>query len=671
MWSRSGGFIMRRNKLLVCAGTLVLAAALLTGCGNNSTETGTESQVTKDLSDSGENTEGAQIVKVTAVDGNTVTADTGELSEGKGEPDGQMSEKPEADSNGEVPEPPSGDNGNGEMPEKPEGGEEGSSLGSDKPEPPSGEAPEKPEGGEEGSGLDSGEAPEKPEGGEEDSSLDSDKPEPPSGDNGNEEMPEKPDGDSAPGGASGGMRGNSFTSSGESVTFTLTEATEVTLEYLQGSGAGTLEDIAVGAVLEITLDDDNNAVTVIVRNLNAGGGFGGSDTVSNGTAANVIDEESSKAERIVNGETYTSNGDDENALRVDGVTAGLEGITVEKTGGESSNTENGDFYGANAGLLALNGATLDIVNATVNTNAVNGNGVFSYGEGTTVNISDSTIYTTENNSGGIQTTGGGTMNAANLDVETQGNSAAAIRSDRGGGVVTVDGGSYVTNGTGSPAVYCTADITVKNAALTANASEGVVVEGKNSVSLENCEVTSSMENTYNGDSTENIHGIMIYQSMSGDADVGEASFSAKDGSITTTKGDLFYITNTDCMIDLENVKLSLANDTFLRVEENSSSRGWGTEGANGGDVVLSAVNQKIEGNIVVDGISSLGMTLSDGSEFCGAVNPDGEGGEVTVTLSGNSTWTLTGDSYVTGFEGDIANVTSNGYHLYVNGEQVL
>lgn len=660
---------MRRSKLFVYAGTFVLAAALLTGCGNTSTETGTESQVIKNLSDSGENTEDTQIVKVTAVDGNTVTADAGELSGGQGGPDGQMPEKTEGDSNGKAPVSPSGDNENGEMPEKPDGGEEGSggapekpdgeeensSSGSDKPEPPS---------GEEGSG----EMSEKPDGGE-DGGSDSGKPEPPSGEEGSGEMPERPDGNGMSGGA--GMGGSAFTANGESVTFTLTEDTEVTLEYLQGNGEGTLEDVAVGAVLEITLDDDNNAVTVIVRNLNAGGGFGGSDTVSNGTAANVIDEESSEAERIVNGETYTSNGDDENALRVDGVTASLEEITVEKTGGESSNTENGDFYGANAGLLALNGAALDITNATVNTSAVNGNGVFSYGEGTTVNISDSTIRTTENNSGGIQTTGGGTMNAENLDVETQGNSAAAIRSDRGGGVVAVNGGNYVTNGTGSPAVYCTADITVKNASLTANASEGVVVEGKNSVALENCDVKSSMENTYNGDSTENIHGIMIYQSMSGDADVGEASFSAKGGSITTTNGDLFYITNTDCAIDLENVEFSLANDTFLRVEGNSSSRGWGTEGANGGDVVLSAVNQKIEGNILVDEISSLNMTLSDRSEFCGAVNPDGEGGEVTVTLSDDSAWTLTGDSYVTSFEGDTSNVTSNGYHLYVNGEQVL
>ncbi|MDE6435389.1 MAG: hypothetical protein K2L07_14305 [Lachnospiraceae bacterium] len=639
---------MRRNKLFVYAGTFVLAAALLTGCGDSQAETGTESQVAKELSDSGQKTEDTQIVKVTALDGNTVTADIGELSENQGGQNGQVPEKPEDNGNGEAPEPPNGENSNGEMPAKLEDSGNGEA-----PEPPSGE-------------NSNGEVPAKPE-----DSGNGEAPEPPSGGNSNGDISAKPDGNGAPGNAPAGMGGNTFTANGESLTFTLTEMTQITLEYLQGSGEGTLEDIAVGAVLEITIDDNNNAATVVVRNLNANGGFGGSDTVSNGTAASVIDEDSSEAERIVDGATYTSDGDDENALRVDGVAADLEGITIEKTGGKSSNTENGDFYGANAGLLALNGATLNIKNAAIDTSAVNGNGVFSYGEGTTVNISDSTIRTTENNSGGIQTTGGGTMNAENLDVETKGNSAAAIRSDRGGGVVMVNGGNYVTNGTGSPAVYCTADITVKNAALTSNASEGVVVEGKNSVYFENCDIISSMENTYNGDSTENIHGIMIYQSMSGDADVGEASFLAKGGSITATKGDFFYVTNTDCTIGLENVELLLANDTFLRVEGNSSSRGWGTEGANGGDVVLSAVNQKIEGNILVDAISSLGMTLSEGSEFYGAVNPDGEGGEVTVTLLDDAVWTLTGDSYVTGFDGNTANVTSNGYHLYVNGEQVL
>ncbi len=483
--------------------------------------------------------------------------------------------------------------------------------------------------------------------------------------------PQKPDGE-APGGEGGtppempkGQGGKSFNPSGETVTFNVTESTEITIEFLQGSGEGSIDDVAAGSVLDVTLDEDNNAVKITIRNLNAGGGFGGSQEVTNGTSANTINENGT-----INGTEYSSSGDDENALRVDGAEVTLENVTVNKNGGSSSNTENGDFYGQNAGVLALNGAQVTVKDSTFNTDAVNGNAVFSYGEGTVVNISDSVIRTTQNNSGGIQTTGGGTTNAYNLDAETAGNSAAAIRSDRGGGTVYVEGGKYITNGTGSPAIYCTADITASSAELTANASEGVVVEGKNSVTLENCTVTGKMSNTYNGDSNENIHCIMIYQSMSGDAALGEASFSASGGSIKSLAGDMFYITNTDCVISLENVEFTLANDTFLRIEGNDSSRGWGTAGANGGDVVLTASSQKINGNIIVDKISSLDLTLSEGSELMGAVNSENNGGKVSVTIS-DSTWTLTADSYVTEFNGDVSSVIANGYHLFVNGEQVV
>ena len=593
-----------------------MTVSSVTACGSNTTE----NQTVEATEQSEENQSDSVIVQVTAVEGDQITADVGTLTTASADASGNGAP-------GEAPsgEAPGGDNsGNGAPGEAPSGDAPGG-------EAPSGEAP----GGDDSGNGAPGEAP--------------------SG--------EAPSGD-APGGQMPG--GSSFEASGESITFTLTDDTAITLEYLQGSDEGTADDIAVGSVLEVVLDEDNQAVSVTVRNLNAGGGFGGSGEVTNGTSANTITEDTE-----VDSETYISTGDDENALRVDGATVILKDITIEKTAGSSSNTEDGDFYGLNAGLLVLNGATATITGATVNTSVTNGNGVFSYGEGTVVNISDSTIRTTENNSGGIQTTGGGTMNAANLDVETQGNSAAAIRSDRGGGTVNVDGGSYVTNGTGSPAIYCTADISVSDATLTANASEGVVVEGKNSVALTDCDVTGNMSNTYNGDADENIHCIMIYQSMSGDADVGEATFSAEGGSITAKTGDMFYITNTDCEITLKDVAFTLANDVFLRVEGNSSSRGWGTEGANGGDVTLTADSQEFTGNILVDEISSLALTMKNGTSYEGAINPDGDGGTVDVTLDDNSTWTLTGDSYITRFDGDTSNITANGYHLYVNGEQVL
>ncbi|MBT9669294.1 hypothetical protein [Roseburia hominis] len=623
---------MKWKKLVTLGCIVVMTVSSVTACGSNTTE----NQTVEATEQSEENQSDSVIVQVTAVEGDQITADVGTLTtasadaSGNGAPGG---EAPGGDDSGNGA--PGGDAPSGEAPG-------GDNSGNGAPgEAPSGDAP--------GGDAPSGEAP----GGD---------------DSGNGAPGEAPSGEAPSGDAPGGQMpgGSSFEASGESITFTLTDDTAITLEYLQGSDEGTADDIAVGSVLEVVLDEDNQAVSVTVRNLNAGGGFGGSGEVTNGTSANTITEDTE-----VDSETYTSTGDDENALRVDGATVTLKDITIEKTAGSSSNTEDGDFYGLNAGLLVLNGATATITGATVNTSVTNGNGVFSYGEGTVVNISDSTIRTTENNSGGIQTTGGGTMNAANLDVETQGNSAAAIRSDRGGGTVKVDGGSYVTNGTGSPAIYCTADISVSDATLTANASEGVVVEGKNSVALTDCEVTGNMSNTYNGDSDENIHCIMIYQSMSGDADVGEATFSAEGGSITAKTGDMFYITNTDCEITLKDVAFTLANDVFLRVEGNSSSRGWGTEGANGGDVTLTADSQEFTGNILVDEISSLALTMKNGTSYEGAINPDGDGGTVDVTLDDNSTWTLTGDSYITSFDGDTSNITANGYHLYVNGEQVL
>ena len=622
---------MKWKKLVTLGCVVVMTVSSVTACGSNTTE----NQTVEATEQSEENQSDSVIVQVTAVEGDQITADVGTLTTASADASGNGAPGGEAPS-GDAPG--GDDSGNGAPGEAPSGDAPGGdNSGNGAPgEAPSGEAP-------------SGDAP----GGD---------------DSGNGAPGDAPSGEAPSGDAPGGQMpgGSSFEASGESITFTLTDDTAITLEYLQGSDEGNADDIAVGSVLEVVLDEDNQAVSVTVRNLNAGGGFGGSGEVTNGTSANTITEDTE-----VDSETYTSTGDDENALRVDGATVTLKDITIEKTAGSSSNTEDGDFYGLNAGLLVLNGATATITGAMVNTSVTNGNGVFSYGEGTVVNISDSTIRTTENNSGGIQTTGGGTMNAANLDVETQGNSAAAIRSDRGGGTVNVDGGSYVTNGTGSPAIYCTADISVSDATLTANASEGVVVEGKNSVALTDCEVTGNMSNTYNGDSDENIHCIMIYQSMSGDADVGEATFSAEGGSITAKTGDMFYITNTDCEITLKDVAFTLANDVFLRVEGNSSSRGWGTEGANGGDVTLTADSQEFTGNILVDEISSLALTMKNGTSYEGAINPDGDGGTVDVTLDDNSTWTLTGDSYITSFDGDTSNITANGYHLYVNGEQVL
>lgn len=465
--------------------------------------------------------------------------------------------------------------------------------------------------------------------------------------------PAKPEGE--PANAEGGQGMQRFTAGEESMTVSVDEETAKTL--------------SVGDVVRITLNKDQTVQSVTVVPVMLGGGpGGGSQTETNGTSAYTIDKDTTEADK-----TYTSENADENALRVEnGAKATLNHITVTKTAGESSNTGNSDFYGMNAGILVRDGAAATIQNATINTSVAGGNGVFCYGSGTTLTISDSKIRTTKNNSGGIETAGGGTTKATNLDIDTKGNSAAAIRSDRGGGTVTVQGGTYVTNGTGSPAVYSTADITVSKAQLTANSSEAIVIEGKNSVTLNDCIVTGAMSGTYGtGNAAENIHNVMIYQSMSGDAAEGEGKFAMTGGKLIAKAGDMFYVTNTNCTIDLTNVELTLANDTLLRVAGNDGSNGWGTAGSNGGTATMTASKQTLSGKIVVDKISALTLTLKDNSTFTGTINPDGQAGTVKLTLESGSTWNLTGDAYLTEFNGSTENIAANGHHVYVNGTQLI
>ncbi len=397
-------------------------------------------------------------------------------------------------------------------------------------------------------------------------------------------------------------------------------------------------------------------------------------TADQGTAATTIKDNTSFSDK-----TYESTKSNENALRVDGAVVDLKNITVNKKAGETTDPGNGDFYGINAGVLATNGATVTLSGAKVTTNAQGGNGVFSYGSGTTVNISDSTIVTKKDNSGGIQTTGGGTTNATNLKVTTNGNSSAAIRSDRGGGFVTVNGGTYTSKGYNSPAIYSTARIKANNATLTAENSEALVIEGKNSISLKNTNVTGNMSKTKSSAKDINVHNVMIYQSMSGDAELGTAAFSMTGGSITGNSGDLFYLTNTDAKVTLENVKLvnNDKNGNLFTVTGNNASHGWGTAGKNGANVTLVCKDQDLNGSIVVDSISTLKMTLSDGSDFVGTVNvvDNAEGGfavdnNAVVTIEEGSTWKLTGNCTITSLNNK-GTIDFNGYTITLADGTVL
>ena len=470
-----------------------------------------------------------------------------------------------------------------------------------------------------GQGAPGGEAPEKPDGEASDS------------DNTDSEAPEKPEGEAPD--------GNGQAPDGQGAPDGAGQTEEI-----------TLDDIKEGDVVAITLDDDGNAATITVQSMDMGGGQGGPGGQASGVDSYDAANEYSSDE-TVSDTSLESTGTDENAALVsNGAEVTFSNDAISRTSSDSQGGDNSSFYGVGAAVLATDG-TAYVKDSTVTTDSKGGAGLFAYGDGT-VYAADTDITTQQDTSGGIHAAGGGKLYAWDLNVETNGESSAAIRSDRGGGTMVVDGGTYTSNGVGSPAVYCTADIAVNNAELTANGSEAVCIEGLNSLRLYNSNLTGNMSDDDQNDTTWTV---ILYQSMSGDSEVGNSTFQMDGGTITSKNGGLFYTTNTECTITLKDVDITYNDDNefFLQCTGNNNQRGWGQSGANGSDCNFTADSQDMKGNVIWDSISDLDFYMTNGSTLEGAfVNDEsyaGNGGDgyCNVVIDKDSTWTVTGDSTIT------------------------
>lgn len=345
--------------------------------------------------------------------------------------------------------------------------------------------------------------------------------------------------------------------------------------------------------------------------------FGGS---SSSTVTDYDSVLSVTSDTTIDGENLASTGTDENVIDVSNdATATVTNSTITRTSSDSTGGDNSSFYGVGAALLVRSG-NLYVANSTITTDSAGGAGIFAYKDGTAY-VTDTTITTTKDTLGGIHVAGGGTLYAWNVNATTNGNSSAAIRSDRSGGTMVIDDGTYTSNGTGSPAVYCTADISINNATLTANGSEALCIEGLNSTRLFNTNLTGNMSDDSQNDCTWNV---ILYQSMSGDSQEGNSTFEMVGGSLTAKNGGMFYTTNTESTFILSNVDITYADDSefFLKCTGNSNQRGWGTTGSNGADCNFTAISQDMQGNVIWDSISQLDFYMTNGSSLTGAFVQD-------------------------------------------------
>ena len=333
----------------------------------------------------------------------------------------------------------------------------------------------------------------------------------------------------------------------------------------------------------------------------------------------------------------------------------IENSVFDKTG-DTTSDDNSNFRGQNAVVLGIDGSQINIKGSNITSNSKGSNAVFATGEGSVINVENTNIHTKSDSSRGLDATYKGTVNGKNLTITTEGAHSATLATDSGEGTITTEAAKLTTSGEGSPVIYSTGNIIVNNVNGIANNSEIGVVEGKNSITLTNSNVTGYKDN-----------GFMLYQSFSGDAENGIARLKAENNTLTThATGAFLYVNNTTAEVDLSNNAISMPNTSTL-VKAAADSR-WGKTGENGGHLTLRTSNQELSGNIMADSISTIALDMTNGSSLVGAINTDNTAKEVTVKLSKDSNWILTGDSYVKSLSNEDttgSNIQLNGYKLVV------
>ena len=513
-----------------------------------------------------------------------------------------------------------------------------------------------------------GEEPKKPEEGEapQDENVPPAKPEADGGtgqeDESEETMPEGeiPEGSEPQGGMNPGI-----TLTGEEKTITVDEDTEYQktggnmggpqgeaqeIKDRQEDQEASLDDLEEGDIVTVVLKGDQ-ASSIAIQTMGKGMDESSEGTIALSGVYTVDGEEKTSKE-----EDFESNSEDENAVLVTGKgTLTMTGATLSKTG-DTSSADESNFYAVNAIFAVADHSTATLGDATLESEADGSNAVFATGEASKITADNLTFHTKGDSSRGLDATYGGTIEATNVDITTEGAHCAPIATDRGEGTIVVEGGTLSAAGEGSPCIYSTGDITAKTVTGTAMGSQAAVVEGKNSITLRDCDLTGAGEN-----------GVMLYQSTSGDAAEGTARFSAADSRIATTSdGPMFYITNTDAEAVLENTTLEYGSGILVKASGNNTNH-WGEEGANGGNFTLNATKQELEGDITCDEISTVALSLADGSSYKGTIDGSHTGKEVSILLDEDSVWEVTGDSYVaaiTDADESLDNLKSNGHTIY-------
>lgn len=351
-------------------------------------------------------------------------------------------------------------------------------------------------------------------------------------------------------------------------------------------------------------------------------------------------------------------------------------LELTKESGKSTDFDSSTLYGLNSTFIAKEGSEIFLEDSKLSSSISYSSAFFATGLETTATLNNVELSTDKDNSSALNASSEAKIDISNSEIKTKGNNSAAIKTLDANSLININDSTIITEGQNSTLLYSKGKIEALNIKGTSN-SYLAIIEDRNSLELTNANlITNGQDKTIN----EYLGAFLIYsqESVSASNNYTSAKLDIIDSIIEINKDSswydktpLFYLTNTEANINITNTTLNYGSDILLKAVANSE---YGDIGDNAASVTLTATDQELTGEIIVDSNSKVRLNLNN-STYEGKINVDNLSANVDVTFDYDSRWELTGDSYI-----NILQITktdylrknvrkyirSNGYNVYYN-----
>lgn len=351
-------------------------------------------------------------------------------------------------------------------------------------------------------------------------------------------------------------------------------------------------------------------------------------------------------------------------------------LELTKESGKSTDFDSSTLYGLNSTFIAKEGSEIFLEDSKLSSSISYSSAFFATGLETTATLNNVELSTDKDNSSALNASSEAKIDISNSEIKTKGNNSDAIKTLDANSLININDSTITTEGQNSTLLYSKGKIEALNIKGTSN-SYLAIIEDRNSLELTNANlITNGQDKTIN----EYLGAFLIYSQESASAsnnytsaklDIIDSIIEINKDSSWYDKTPLFYLTNTEANINITNTTLNYGSDILLKAVANSE---YGDIGDNAASVTLTATDQELTGEIIVDSNSKVRLNLNN-STYEGKINVDNLSANVDVTFDYDSRWELTGDSYI-----NILQITktdylrknvrkyirSNGYNVYYN-----